>query len=267
MNKTIGITCFIVTIICNCFVAMGCDCIENNHAIQELDEYALFNAQLAVWVETEDVIMQGEDIVLKATVVSQIKNTPIKSIYLKGRDEKEYGFELSKMANQKLLFIEVELVGDTVWVNHCKRLWVWVDDPNKIKSSPDYFKIMNRQYVVASFMAKSYLQGHNTIQYTSGRNTALGKFRKELPHGRWAHFTYYGGLYAKGSYTDGVKDGPWIESYFKQKMKGNKVRLFKIGYAKGNYVNGERDGKWVIFNKQRGTEVIFYRHGQVFEKM
>lgn len=256
-----------IAMMSNCFMAIGCNCIENNQTLNELDEYSLMNAQLAVWMETGDAVSDGEYIVLKAKIVSQIKKTDVKIIYLKGKDEKDFGFELSQMANKKLVYIEVGFVGDTVLVNHCKQLWVWHEDPNKIRKAPDYFKIMQRQYAVASFINKSMLQGHNTIQYTNMQNTTLGKFKDDLPQGLWVHFNYYGGAFAKGKYVAGVKEGPWIESYYKQKKNGNKIFLHKMGYAKGNYVNGVRDGKWTILNRSIGTEVIYYRNGEIFEKM
>ena len=249
------------------YIALGCDCIENNHTLAELDDYSLINSQLAVFIETGDAVIDGENIMLEANIVSYIKRNGIRTIYLKGKNEEDYNFKLSNMANKKLIFIDVAFFGDTIWVNHCKQLWVWYDDPNKIKNDPDYSKIMQRQDALTSFMDKTNVQKHNTITYTNLKKTSLGKYKNKLPEGRWIHFTYYGKPFAKGIYSAGVREGHWIETYYKQKSGVRKTSLFKVGFAKGNYVNGLKDGKWIIYNKDKGSEVFFYKDGQVFNKM
>jgi antitoxin component YwqK of YwqJK toxin-antitoxin module len=265
-DKTMNKTGVFFGMMFYCFVAFGCDCIENNQTLGQLDEYSLLNAQLAVIIETGEATSDGENIVLKANIVSYIKKSAVRSFYLKGKDEGEYGFELTKMANKKLVLINVEFFGDTIVVNHCKQLWVWYDNPNEIKSRQDYFVIMQRQYAIQCFLDKSSMEKHNKIAYTNTKNTSFGLYKNGLPEGRWSHFTYYGKLFARGEYVNGMKEGKWVESYYKQKVNGHKIALHRMGFAKGNYVNGKRDGMWVIFNKQNGPVTLFYRDGQIFER-
>jgi hypothetical protein len=246
--------------------AVACDCLEHNHTIMELDDYAIINAKTAVILQAEEAVVVGKYVVIKATVLRQIKKTEVRQIYIRGAViDTNFGFDLKGMANRKLLLLDANVRIDTIDVNHCSQLWLWYDDLNVVKSDPAYFKIAQRHYVITMYITTNGQFDKAFAKYTTGHNSGIGKYTNGLAQGRWIHYTIDKELFAKGEYQNGMKIGPWIESYFTmdRSKSGRKIRLIKIGYQKGIYVNGKRDGKWILFNKERGTQTFFYKNGQI----
>jgi hypothetical protein len=254
--------CVFLVTLAACFSSVACDCIENNHARFELDEYSIINATVAVILEADQIKEFDGFVVLTARVENEIKKSVKREYVFKAKREE---LDFFSFIGSKLLFLHRDIISDTITINHCSQLWKWVEDFIPTQSDLNYKLFAQRYEVVTTFLSSNDNQGKAFARFSSGKKTAIGRYKNGKANGAWTHHAFNGHLFARGYYANGIKDGEWVESYFEYKINKHSMELYqeKIGYAKGTYHNGIREGKWIFFNIHSGTVVSYYKNGEL----
>lgn len=114
----------------------------------------------------------------------------------------------------------------------------------------------------------SKTSGNIKTTFINGKPTGNGKFQNGHPHGEWTYYYPDGNVKASGHYTDGKREGKWIEySVFYNtfegdvNLNGNNRKKYLVK-SSGIYKNGLKEGRWERINVDGTVNVLYFKNGK-----
>jgi len=229
---------FILLLILNGKNTIACSCnpILDELSLSDYYEYEVISMVKVVEVfEVQDSVV-GFTVNLTKVRVEIIEDFKKEFLYDTFVIKSDFGFETcSNLLEIGVTYILYSRDAKYVNLSYCNRL---------SKNESTYIDSFNEDLDFLKKMKSSKLRIPK-MKYKNGQRMAKGKLKNNKPVGKWIYYFPNGGIWKKGSYVDGRKNGVWIEEEYK--FGDNEYRDIEVG----EYKDDERIGDWTELSLHR----------------